>query len=105
MKEPTKKIYKAITNYINNDVGLNKEDIHAYIDQRLNEFTQQYTDQRMGNIDKLVADRVNWHVKNGFSKEYIDGFRHASFENTVKEEIRKAVIDIVDAKMKEILKL
>ena len=68
-------------------------------------FDQQYVDQRMGNVDKLVVDRINWHVKNGFDKTYISGFKHSSFEDTVKEEIRKAVVDLVDAKMKEILKL
>lgn len=105
MKEPTKKIYRAITNYINNDVGLSKEDIHTYIDQRIEEFCKQYTDQRTGNIDKLIIDRINWHVLNGFDRKYIDGIFNDSFENTVKDEIRKAVIGIVDAKMREILKI
>lgn len=93
-------LYKAIKNYLHNDLGLSSKISQPYIDQLVDKAIQDRVDKMFAdkfNIERIIERKIAEVVKNGENDLYRK--HNKPFGQIVLDEIKLAVRDQVVNKL------
>lgn len=88
---------KKLFNYIVNTLDVSKDMIMNVVDQRLNELFEKHVKDKLDSnrVERLILDRISYHMKNGYDKNPSFFDTSKSFESIVKKCIAEEVTKIV----------
>lgn len=93
--------YKALANYINNGLGIKREDVERYLEDFARKAVNEY------DFYPIIKTVINERILEVFKKQYSywpDTGLKAYFEKAIKDEISRQVSHTVKEQIRVVLK-
>lgn len=95
-----KEIYKAVRNYICNELGINRGIIDAELDQKISDRVEHLLGNM--NIEKAVCNMVLTAARQNKWPEAYSNWNLKTLENLIAESVRTQVDAIIKQKLKNL---
>lgn len=99
-KSKTQRIYKAVRNYLYNELQVNKSYVDKMIAEYIDKRVKHEVHQKLENIEEIICDKVAYYMQD---KNFYD--RRATLYSLIYDEIRKSIHEKIDGKLTVEVKL
>ena len=97
-KSKTQRIYKAIRNYLCNEMQVNRSYIDSLIAKKVDERIDHIIHQKLRNVEEVISNRVTQVLlSENFKHDY--RYNRQELSKYVQNEIKQIVHEIIDSKI------
>lgn len=97
-KSKTQRIYKAVRNYLYNELKINKSYVDDLITKRVNERVDYIIEHKFENIENILCNRITQILLSDNIKHDIY-YDRQSLTKFIQQEIKRVVHQLIDSKI------